>query len=374
MAAQGVGAVQLRQAIGSAEALINEAKRELCAKELRERRACYERLHRTMEGRDEALLAEAIEAARSAEVDAEDLGKAEAKLAELRSMSEEERAAKDLNELVQAQKKEAFLMVKRDDPAGLKELLEGVAATVRWQDWKDYMGRSLLRFSQELSALEVERCLADLLGVPTEEERKRQQQMKPLGASPGRLRAAAEALGAEKPVEPREDAASAAASASTADTGAGNTAEASPTSESSTPRRPAIAPAEEAELQKKAFRAVVQNEIVALSEVIGRLDVECWSKWENKAGKDLLTLSQERGSSAAYSVLAKALGMVQELKRDTFEERETVWIFKQGEVQPLRATVLEDTPEDADDILIEYWDGDDPPCRVERCLVRKMWS
>ena len=103
-----------------------------------------------MEGRDEALLAEAIEAARSAEVDAEDLGKAEAKLAELRSMSEEERAAKDLNELVQAQKKEAFLMVKRDDPAGLKELLEGVDATVRWQDWKDYMGRSLLRFSQEL--------------------------------------------------------------------------------------------------------------------------------------------------------------------------------------------------------------------------------
>jgi len=102
--------------------------------------------------------------------------------------------------------------------------------------------------------------------------------------------------------------------------------------------------------------------------------VNTWSRWENRAGKDLLTLSQERGSSCAYSVLAKALGMMKEMKREAYEERETVWVFLHGEVQPRRATVLEDTPEEADDILVEYWDGDAPPEHVQRCMVRRMWS
>jgi len=56
------------------------------------------------------------------------------------------------------------------------------------------------------------------------------------------------------------------------------------------------------------------------------------------------------------------------------EEREAVWVFLPGEVQPHRATVLEDTPEEAEVVLLEYWDGDTPPERVERCLVRRMWG
>ncbi|CAE8620864.1 unnamed protein product [Polarella glacialis] len=131
---------------------------------------------------------------------------------------------------------------------------------------------------------------------------------------------------------------------------------------------------EQAELKVKAFRNVVQDDMVALGEILDRLSVDVWSTWQNKAGKDLLTLSEERGSSGAYSVLAKRLGLVQERQRESFEERESVWIFLQGEVQPLRATVLEDTPEEADDVLVEYWDGDAPATRMDKCMVRKMWS
>merc|ERR550514_2339399 len=123
-----------------------------------------------------------------------------------------------------------------------------------------------------------------------------------------------------------------------------------------------------------AFKAVVRDECEALVAVLEKVHKRVWSKWQNKAGKDLLTLSQERGSSGAYSVLAKALGMVQEMKRESFEEREAVWIFVPGEIQPLRATVLEDTPAEMDTVLVEYWDGDAPPTAVDRCIVRKMWS
>merc|ERR1712110_1140451 len=105
----------------------------------------------------------------------------------------------------------------------------------------------------------------------------------------------------------------------------------------------------------------VKDDPVELLSVLEKVPLEIWSNWTNKAGKDMLTLSQERGSSFAYSAVAKALGLVQEMKRDTFEEREAVWIFKQGDVQPLRATVMEDTPEEAEQILVEYWDGDAPP-------------
>ena len=68
-------------------------------------------------------------------------------------------------------------------------------------------------------------------------------------------------------------------------------------------------PKEEEKLKARALRAVVQDDFVTLGEVLNLAPVEKWSKWENKAGKDLLTLSQERGSSSAYSALARALGL-----------------------------------------------------------------
>lgn len=131
---------------------------------------------------------------------------------------------------------------------------------------------------------------------------------------------------------------------------------------------------EEAELRPKAFRAVVQDDCVVLASVLESVPVKLWKRWENKAGKTLLTLSEERSSMGAYSFLAKALGMIKEQPREAYEERQAVWVFLEGELQPRRATVIEDTPQEADDILLEFWDWDDPATRVSRSLVTKMRS
>jgi len=353
---------QLRQAIGAAEALLGEARREYAAKQLRERRASFEHLHEAIEGENEETLAEAIARARRAEVDAEDIVKGEAKLALLRSLSEEQRRAKALHELSTRQKKLAYLLVKKDDADALLQLIQDLDGSVRWQDWRDYMGRNLWRFAVEMRAVRAQECLAPLLGMRSPQERK-----------PARPESAARPVVEEErpPAAPPEPAV---VEEAASEPQASGSEEAQPPAESSVEALPPLTEAEEAEFKVKAFRAVVQDNTTVLLEVLGRLDISIWSKWQNKAGKDLLTLSQERGSSGAYSVLAKALGLVQEQKREAFEEREAVWIFAQGEVQPRRATVLEDTPEEADEVLVEYWDGDAPATRVERCLVRKMWS
>lgn len=70
---------------------------------------------------------------------------------------------------------------------------------------------------------------------------------------------------------------------------------------------------------------------------------DVWSAWRNKAGKDLVALSEERGSSAAYAVLARASGIVQERRHVPLEEGDAVWVLANGELQPRRATVKEDT-------------------------------
>jgi hypothetical protein len=129
---------------------------------------------------------------------------------------------------------------------------------------------------------------------------------------------------------------------------------------------------ETAELRQKALRAVAQDDIYMLEEVLNVVHKDVWEKWQNKAGKDLLTLSQERGSNSAYSLLARSKGILKELQREAFEEREAVWVFENGEVQPRRATVLEESPPEEDTVYVEFWDGDEEPVRVERCLVRKI--
>jgi len=132
--------------------------------------------------------------------------------------------------------------------------------------------------------------------------------------------------------------------------------------------------ADEADLKKKAFRAVCQDDCETLTEVFGCISSDTWSTWANKAGKNLIDLSQERGSKAAYSLIAKSLGLIKEVKRELFEEREAVWIFSAGDVQPRQATVLEDTPLEADKILIEFWDGADEPIYIDRCQIHKSHS
>jgi len=365
---------QLQQAIAAAEALIGEAKRECAAKLLRERRAAYERLHAAIDSGNEESLVEAIAVARRVEVDSEDIVKGEAKLALLRSLTAEQRAAKALHELVIEKKKEAFLLVKKDDASALQELLEGLEESVQWQDWRDYMGRTLWRFALELRVTRTPAYLAPLLGLQVPGEKK-----PPVADARPSLAAALRCQ--PQPAGPTEESPRRASAEtptpdlarSCASTDSGQEKVNVP-EHSEAPKLPTPTEAELAELKAKAFRSVVQDNTSGLLEVLQRLEMDVWRQWQNKAGKDLLTLSQERGSSGAYSVLAKALGLVQELKRESFDEREAVWIFAQGEVQPRRATVLEDTPELADEVLVEYWDGDEPATRVERCLVRKMWS
>eukprot|EP00927_Polykrikos_kofoidii_P065116 TRINITY_DN60907_c0_g1_i1.p1 TRINITY_DN60907_c0_g1~~TRINITY_DN60907_c0_g1_i1.p1 ORF type:complete len:937 (+),score=227.11 TRINITY_DN60907_c0_g1_i1:183-2993(+) len=149
-------------------------------------------------------------------------------------------------------------------------------------------------------------------------------------------------------------------------------ADSAPVEATTAPAPVALTGAQEAEKRLQAFRCVVRDDCDALLEALEGVAVEVWENWRNKAGKSLLTLCEERGSSSAYAVIARELGMLKEPPREMFEERECVWIFKLGEVQPVRATVLEDTPPEADEILVEYWDGDDPPSHVERCQVRKI--
>merc|ERR1712007_206871 len=144
--------------------------------------------------------------------------------------------------------------------------------------------------------------------------------------------------------------------------------------ENTSPSTPLVEMKTMASAKSKALRAVAQDDVVTLAEITQSIPVDVWSKWENKACKSLVTLSQERGSVAAYSHLARALGLVKELKRESFEEREAVWVFIRGNVQPQRATVLADTSGEAETIPIEYWDGDEPATTVDRCSVRKMFS
>jgi len=361
---------QLRQAIGSAEALIGEAKRELAGKQFRERRACFERLHAAMDSGKESLLIEAIALARRAEVDAEDIVKGEAKLALLRTLSLEQRAAKSKVRLpaksdrTSGPSATARRCSAPADPAAQMQRHAGSAEPVA-EAARNSRGRG----TAEGAALLAEGSVA--AQTPLAEAATVSLSSTTAPAAPGDVEAAPAGHGTN--VAPASSSQVATRSHSSAAASAGPVEpEALPHAEA--PAAATKAPvneAEQAELKVKAFRAVVQDNLVVLGEVLERLPMDVWSKWQNKAGKDLLTLSQERGSSGAYSVLAKALGLVQEMKRESFDEREAVWIFAQGEVQPRRATVLEDRE---NDVLVEYWDGNDDPCAVERCLVRKMWS
>eukprot|EP00928_Gymnodinium_smaydae_P036114 TRINITY_DN2528_c0_g1_i1.p1 TRINITY_DN2528_c0_g1~~TRINITY_DN2528_c0_g1_i1.p1 ORF type:complete len:773 (+),score=236.64 TRINITY_DN2528_c0_g1_i1:45-2321(+) len=447
---QGSTPSELRSAIGAVGALLEEAKRELAGKEHRERRAAYEELHKALEQADEARLESAVNAAKAARVDEEDLAKAEEKLVELKALTDEQRQAKDRKAWESARKKEAFLLVKKDDAAKLQVLIDSLsAAEVRWQDWRDYAGRSLWRCAQELRSNSAQGVLAPLLGLkapeahskpkpwptaaavvasaapaaggatpssPTagadaaaaaappalaaaEEGGERPASLLPNGrATPGAAAPAPASATAEgeaaalEPATPAEPAevdpfalaiAKAASTDTTPTTGApsggaapgATTAATTPAaSDAPTPSGPVTGTDEEERWRPQALRATVQDDPEKLQEVLDHVRVEVWSRWQNKAGKDLLTLAQERGSSLAYSMLAKAMGLVREQKRDAFEEREAVWVFLPGEVQPRRATVLQDTPDTADLIKLEYWDGDDPEQELDRAMVRKMWS
>jgi len=419
LAGRGGTTAELAEAIAAVEAMVSEAKRELQNRKHRERRAAYEALHKAETCDDEAVLEQALAEAQRTEVDREEIEKAEAVLAKLRSMTREEREAKDAAKRRAKSKEQAFLLVKRDAAEALRALLAAVeeeedalpeaARGQRWAAWKDHAGRTLLRASKDLRAKAAHEVLKELIDAQAAAQaaaqagesspsRRGMSGATPASASPERSpilhtqAAQAEACTSgdvrlsglppsfgEVPAKSIDASAAAPLLPGFGDDRASKRASAGPAPET-TPEAPTPTPSVEAqepikgedELRTKAFRSVVKDDTASLAEVIiDRVPVSIWSAWKNKAGKDLLTLSEERGSSAAYSLLAKALGLLKERKRESYEEREAVWVLFTGEVQPRRATVLEDTPAEADEILLEFWDGDEPASHIDRSYVLK---
>eukprot|EP00929_Paragymnodinium_shiwhaense_P013149 TRINITY_DN121015_c0_g1_i1.p1 TRINITY_DN121015_c0_g1~~TRINITY_DN121015_c0_g1_i1.p1 ORF type:complete len:678 (-),score=184.31 TRINITY_DN121015_c0_g1_i1:227-2260(-) len=450
---RAITTAELKQAIGGARALVEEAERELGRAQHRERRDAYEKLLHAMGLEDEAQLQAALEQARRVELPVEDVAKGESKLIELQLMTPEEKAARQARQLEKERKKDAFHYVKTDNKEALEELIDSMDGDASWQDWRDYAGRSLWRFANQLNVATVQAYLAEQLGMEhalpkrTSLEHHKSGGLSrqcSIGSEDGHAglmnRTSSGAVasvsrqnssdvppmtpegGAKKSPEEAEPAASAqggSAGAAASTQGYGQERARSvrllsqPSFEESdgdsgkdvpvsTVTNHIIASPEPlsrretsgkklhtmsmrasysvngdepmAEMKASALRAVAQDDVEALEEVLLDVPSDVWASWQNKAGKDLITLAEERGSTEAYSWLAEKLGLLKELERTHFEERDTVWVFEAGEVQPRRATVLEDTPEASDDVLVEFWDGDSDPVRMDRCLVRKMWE
>uniref|UniRef100_A0A7S1AGM8 Uncharacterized protein n=1 Tax=Noctiluca scintillans TaxID=2966 RepID=A0A7S1AGM8_NOCSC len=380
MADQHTTADQLKESILAVEALVQEARREMQSKRLRERRAIYEKLFAAVDRSDEDELARLIPEARRVEIEEQDVDKAEAKLLELRSFTTEQRLAKEMAKLKARLKEQAFVLVKRDNVLQLRDLLESADAALRWQEWKDYAGRTLWRCAIELRARAVQEYLAPILGLALPSEARKQgfastTKPRPEAEEPSLTQHvdSVQPLSEVCQTEPESGvAALGEVPVSTDATPAVNSS--APPAQSSQVGNPPAGLLDEAELKPRAFRAVAQDNVEALETVLRGVSPDVWSFWQNKAGKDLLSLSEERGSGNAYRYLAKENGLLKELAQESYEEGEAVWIFLPGEVQPRRASVMEDTPEDAALILVEFWDDDDPPSHVERCLVRKMAS
>jgi hypothetical protein len=409
---------EIREAVLSAEALVAEARRELAARDFRHRRAAHEALSRAVENQNadaEEVLAEAIAEAWQAKVEAVDIELAESRLAELQSMSSEQRAKLALRQKISKKKELAFLLVKRNEAASLQQLLDEVDDdALNWQDWRDHSGRSLLRFSKELGAIDAQQCLLEKLPSQlgdfarprrTDASTWPASHLEPLrelsiiGSEPAAASSVPDAeCGATPPSKARkvhlaatesdgEETTTTCSGTATPDCcpseksygGAETTLskvadsfskqEGSP--DSTVPCTCAITVSDDAAARTQAFRATVQNDVKALCQVLESVPQEVWSTWQNKAGRDLLTLAEERGSSGAYCVLARALGMIQERRQETFKESESVWVLELGQVQPRRASILEDCEEHTEDVLLEYWDGCEAPCRVARALILK---
>jgi len=369
----------LEKAINASEALLTEAKREYANKKFRAKRAALEELEDALEKGDEETLSAAIVAAQQADVDTVDLAKPEERLKVLRAMTREEHAAKAVRELLQKQKKAAFALVKQDDIMKFKELIDEVGDNVSWCKWRDPLGRTVWRCAKDLRALRMQEFLEEL-GVsddqpkakaqrPTtrqillqleqrqqQQEQWRQQQQEDMNQTQCN---SVDEQTEDVPVVKQNI--SLDLGECLADIGMDSNCSTPCSAEDSI-----------AVSKSKAFRAAAQNDCGTINEIINLVSVDIWSKWENRAGKTLLALSQERGSAAVHLLVAKALGILKQLKRETFEEREAVWVYSRGDVQPKRATVLATTVEDTEMIPIEYWEGNGPPTCVSRCSIRKM--
>lgn len=133
---------------------------------------------------------------------------------------------------------------------------------------------------------------------------------------------------------------------------------------------------EEDKLKTEAFRACASGNAERLLEVLDGVPVNVWERWQNKAGKDLEQLCQERGEKCevCLRVIFKASGRETQIEREYFEEGEHIWVHVKGEVQARQATVMEDTPIEEDLVLIQFWAGYEDSSYVDRGVVSKMYS
>jgi len=342
------------------------------------------------------------------DIDGTDIHLAKSKLEHLRSLSAAEVAAQEARKQLMETKLRAYRLVKQGKAAALKELLQDASVAGVWPQWRDHSGRSLLVYARQVKAKTVQDCLEHLLWLAEPQARisPRSSPRSSLATprfSPCHVQAEA-ATSPERQVTTPETVSGPKCPArvtspettsgpknlsrvttpnvapwlpdgirSSAVSGCAGT-DASPCSVASkdTPRASPDEADSETALRLQAFRAVVKDDTKELNSILNNLSQDVWSSWQNKAGKDLLTLAQERRATGSYALIGRALGLLQERKREAFEECETVWVLCPGEVQARHGTVVEDAPADGDtELLIEFWDRPGPPQKVDRANVLK---
>jgi hypothetical protein len=302
---------------------------------------------------------------------------AQAKLESLRKLTDEQRAAIAAKQVDAERKDRAFLLVKSNDAEKLQVLLDVVESETRavgghprWRDWKR-AGRSLFQAAQEPGRSEVLAHLRGRLGyTPPPSAPATPRELSP---APPPIISAARVIAPPPREAPREappEAPSQPTPSEVLQAGPDVADTATVPADFGTAMR-CFSDAELAELKAKATRSVVRNDALTLSEVLALVPSSVWSAWKNKAGTDLLALSEERGSNKCYAVLAKGLGLVTEVELSPLEENETVWVFTSGDVTPRRATVLRAPAGSDDEVLLQFWDGDDEAQLTPRCTVQK---
>jgi hypothetical protein len=403
---------EMSKAIAGVQALVDEAKHELKRVEYNERRAAYEEIASAINTTDEGRILAAIGNAQITGVGQEDIAKAEEKLQELTSMTAEEKEQMEKAKLAKQRKNDIFVAVRQDQGEKLEELIEYFESEgIKLQDLKDISGRTLLKCAQLFRAKSCEEILVARLPKPAARPPTASWNFGGASAaSPASGSSSREAASANTPVaaaalDGRSTRQTATLNSQAAGIGSTNAErdnrEMTATASSSTASRqqasqqqgansaveanlsivpiaagervyPELTEQELRDLEAKAKRGAAQNDMALITEVLQKVRKETWSTWANKAGDSLVKVAHDRQNTEVYSALARELGLLRELDRDFFAEDEDVWVYKPGEACPLRAKVLEDTPVENDEILIQYLDGDDAHTHVARATVRKI--
>jgi len=395
MARPGASVDELRHAIKGVEALVNEAQRELERAEYRQKRAAYEKLYEVLGKADEEQLEAALAEARRVGLNKEDVEKGEAKLQELRSMTDGERYAMESEKLKAALKPQLFLFVKKNDYATLEEEISKLSPDIAWEDWRDHNGRTLIKYADELRLFSVQEVLASLLAEkkpgaittdapkvisPCPDEASTDDSCSPVfhWTSPSKPGGTAETPETRTPssggqVSPNVPSTPPSTSPKR------SMPERTVSTTSYTPRSPSTPSGPHAEEKKAAFKAASTGDEKALVAALENVPTDVWTQWQNQGGQELMEMSKNRDEylgTSIHKLLLNMLGLIVERKYEPLDEGQAVWVFFAGDVVPRQATVREDTLADADKVLVQYWDGKDDETAeyVDRCCVNRLGS